>query len=90
VITNYKLLEPKRSFHEDKLKYLGKHLLKKNTWYIGKGCSYNDYVKYHSLTLVEIKGILFIFKVLLKFLSVLGYTKISLNTYMFSSSCTCT
>jgi len=54
---NYILLERKRSFHEDKLKYLGKHLLKKNTWYIVKGSSYDDYVKYHSLTSVEIKGI---------------------------------
>jgi len=76
---NYKLFEPKRSFHGDKLKYLGKHLLKKNTWHIGKGSFYDDYVKYHSLTSVAIKGIIFILEVLLKFLSVLGYTKNTLN-----------
>jgi len=81
---NYILLEPKRSFHEDKLKCLGKHLLKKNTWYIGKWSSYDDHVKYYSLTSVEIKGIIFIFEVLLKFLSVFGYTKITLNyLYIF-------
>jgi len=73
------LLEPNRSFREDKLKYLGKHLLKKNTWYIGQGSSYDDYVKYHSLTSVEIKRKRFVFEELLKFLSVLGYTKITLN-----------
>jgi len=51
------------------LKYLGKHLIKKNTWYmyIGKESSYDDYVKYHSLTSVETKGIRLSLECYLKF-----------------------
>jgi len=82
---NNKLLELKRSFHEDKLKYLREHLIRKNNWNIAKAASYEDYVNYedyvkhHSLASSDIKQINFIFEELLTFLSILGYTKVTLN-----------
>jgi len=80
---NFKLLPPQRSFHEDKIKYLRTHLLRKNTWCVGRGGTYEHYMKHHSLTSSAIKQIKFIFKSLLNFIFILGYTKVTQN-YLYT------
>jgi len=86
---NYKLHGPNRSFHEDKLKYFRTLLNKKNNWRDSKGGDmksndYEDNLKKYSLNPSYAKQVLVIFSSLLNFLSILGYTKVTLNyLYIF-------
>jgi len=88
-ICNYKTVAPKRFFYEDKLKYFRTLLNKKNNWRVSKdgdmkSNGYEDHLKKHSLNPSDAKQILVIFSSLLNVLSILGYTKVTLNyLYIF-------
>jgi len=76
---NYRSVAPQRSFYEDKMKYLRTLLNKKNNWRATNSRSYENDLDQYPLNPSDAKQVLVIFSSLLNFLSIQGYTKVTLN-----------